>query len=177
VIRTERLILRRWWDSDRAPFAALNADPEVMRYFKAPLTRAESDAWIDVIDDVIAATGRGLWAVERIEDGAFLGFTGLWPFRPDLPLHPHIEVGWRLARSAWGRGYATEAARASLVYGFQRLGLEQVFSITATDNRRSEAVMRRIGMQRRPELDFDHPDIAEGEPNRRQIVYRIGTAG
>jgi len=176
VIRTERLILRRWWRSDRAPFAALNADPEVMRFFQTLLTRAESDAWIDMIEDSLATTGLGLWAVERIEDGAFLGFTGLWPFKPGNPLYPEIEIGWRLARSAWGCGYATEAARASLADGFQRLGLDRVFSITAADNRRSEAVMQRIGLLRRAELDFDHPDIAEGEPYRRQIVYRIGRA-
>jgi RimJ/RimL family protein N-acetyltransferase len=114
LIRTQRLILRRWEDADRAPFAAMNADPEVMRFFNATLTRAESDAWVDMINQVIDTAGYGLLALERTSDRAFLGFTGLWPFGPGHPLGDHIEIGWRLARSAWGQGYATEAAAACL---------------------------------------------------------------
>lgn len=171
-VETERLVLRRWTDADRAPFSAMNADPEVMRYFPAPLTRKESDAFVDRIESLFERHGFGLWALERIGDGRFLGFTGLAPVNPAVPYVGEIEVGWRLARAAWGRGYATEAAREALRVGFQA-GLEQIVSLTADVNVPSRRVMERLGMHRNPADDFDHPVLPVGSPLRRHVFYRL----
>jgi ribosomal-protein-alanine N-acetyltransferase len=173
MLETERLSLRPWRPDDRAPFAALNADPEVMRHFLATMTVQESDALADRMQARIEADGYGLWAVERRHDEALLGFTGLAPLRQGSPLFPGVEIGWRLARHAWGCGYASEAARASLADGFGRLGLHRIVAFTAVPNTPSQAVMQRIGMTRRADLDFDHPAIAEGHPLRRHVVYEI----
>jgi len=167
-----RLRLRQWRDGDAAPFAALNADPEVMRYFPAPLTRAASDAMLARCRDLIAARGWGFWAVERREDGAFVGMVGLHVPAPELPCSPCVEVGWRLARAYWGQGYASEAAGAALQAGFDTLGLDRIVSFTVLANLRSRQVMRRIGMTDSGE-DFDHPALAEGSPLRRHCLYRI----
>lgn len=172
-LRTDRLVLRRWRDSDRDPFAALNADPEVMEHFPSTLDRAESDAMIDRIDAHIAGSGWGLWAVERACDGAFLGFTGLAVPRFNSHFTPAVEVGWRLARHAWGHGYATEAAHAALDYAFNELALAEVVSFTVPTNVRSRAVMERIGMSRDPAGDFDHPNIPPASPLRRHVLYRF----
>ncbi len=169
---TERLVLRQWREADREPFARLNADPEVMRYFPAPLDREQSDAMVSRIHDLIEAQGWGLWAVERRDTGAMVGFTGLAVPRHPLPFQPCVEVGWRLARSAWGHGFATEAAREALRVGFDELGLAEVVSFTTVTNTRSRAVMERLGMVRDPAEDFDHPALAEGEPLRRHVLYR-----
>ena len=177
MIETPRLILRGWRDADYEPFAALNADPEVMRHFPAPHSREESDALADRNRRHIDDHGWGLWAVERKDDQAFLGFTGLARPRPPNPLADEVEVGWRLIRSAWGYGYASEAARASLEYGFNELGLSRIVSFTAVENERSHAVMRRIGMVRAPQLDFDHPALPEGHRLRPHIVYVISRLG
>ena len=168
MIRTERLLLRRWTDADRGPFAALNADPVVMEHFPAPLTRAESDAFADRVEAGFAERGWGLWAVEAPE--GFVGFTGLSVPAFEADFLPAVEVGWRLARSAWGRGYATEAASAALRYAFTDLGLESVVGFTATTNTRSERVMQRVGMRRLGE--FDHPALPEGSRLRRHVLYR-----
>jgi len=168
VIRTERLLLRRWTDADREPFAALNADPEVMEHFPAPLTRGESDALADRIEAGLAERGWGLWAVEAPE--GFVGFAGLSVPAFEADVLPAVEVGWRLARGAWGHGYATEAASAALRYGLTELGLPEVVSFTATTNTRSERVMQRIGMRRAGE--FDHPALPEGSRLRRHVLYR-----
>ena len=141
TLRTERLVLRRWRESDRAPFAALNADPEVMRYYLRPLSAAESDARIDRIEAGFEAEGYGLWALERVWDGAFLGFSGLAAHTFEAPFTPCVEVGWRLARDAWGHGYATEAARAALAFGFDRAGLREIVSFTTPLNLASIRVM------------------------------------
>lgn len=172
-LTTERLRLRGWRDDDREPFAALNADPAVMEHFPTTLTRATCDRLVDQTMDGWAEHGFGLWALERLEDGRFLGFTGL--SRPTFEAHfmPAVEVGWRLARDAWGHGYATEAALASLEYGFETLGLEEIVSFTVPANVRSRAVMERIGMHHDPADDFDHPKLPEGHPLRRHVLYRL----
>lgn len=173
MIETPRLILRGWRESDLDPWAALNADPEVMRHFPATQTRIESDAMAARNQDHIDQHGFGLWAVERREDGAFLGFTGLMVLRESNPLAPGVEAGWRLARHAWGQGYATEAARAAMDDGFTRLGLKQVVAFTARPNLPSQAVMARLGMTRRPDLDFDHPMVPEGHALRPHLVWSL----
>jgi ribosomal-protein-alanine N-acetyltransferase len=170
---TDRLILRRWRDADREPFAALNADPEVMEHFPAALTRAQSDEMIERVEAGFDRYGFGLWALELAGTGEFIGFTGLSVPRFEAPFMPAVEVGWRLARSAWGHGYASEAARRALQVGFDEYELAEVVSFTATVNVRSQAVMRRIGMTSDPADDFDHPAIAEGHPIRRHVLYRI----
>ncbi|MEV0969915.1 GNAT family N-acetyltransferase [Microtetraspora glauca] len=174
MIETERLVLRRWQEKDREPFAALNADPEVMEYFPATLTRERSDALADRVAAEFDDCGFGLWAVEL--SGTFIGFTGLSVPRFTAHFTPCVEIGWRLARSAWGHGYATEAARAALRHGFGELGLKEIVSFTAKQNMRSQRVMERIGMTRDPEGDFDHPALAEDSPLRRHVLYRVGPA-
>jgi len=170
---TDRLRLSQWRDEDREPFAALNADPEVMEHFPSTLTRDQSDALADRIAGAIDERGYGLWAIERIDDGAFLGFTGISiPFF-EAPFMPCTEIGWRLSRDSWGHGYATEAARASLEFGFTEVGLDEIVSFTAVPNVRSQAVMQRLGMTRDPADDFDHPMVAEGSPLRRHVLYRL----
>jgi len=165
--------MRRWTDTDREPFAALNADPEVMEHFPAPLTRAESDAMIDRIEARRTETGFGFWALEVTATGEFIGFAGLSVPRFEAHFTPAVEIGWRLARSAWGRGYATEAARRALRYAFDDLALDEVVSFTSARNLRSRAVMERIGMIRDESGDFDHPMVPEGHPLRRHVLYRI----
>lgn len=171
-IRTERLLLRRWTAADLEPFAALNADPEVMEHLPAPLSRADSDALARRADTFLAENGWGLWAVEVTDSGRFAGFTGLSPVRPSLPVAPAIEVGWRLARWSWGRGYATEAATAALRVAFEGIGLDEVLSFTAATNVRSQGVMRRLGMTHDAGDDFDHPDLPVSSPLRRHVLYR-----
>jgi RimJ/RimL family protein N-acetyltransferase len=171
-LRTPRLLLRRWRPEDREPFAALNADPEVMEHFPAPLTRAESDALIDRIEAGFDESGIGLWAVQA--DGAFVGFTGLSMPAFEVDVLPAVEVGWRLARGAWGRGWATEAATAALQAAFGPLGLPAVVSFTATENLRSEAVMRRLGLTRVG--SFEHPRLPAGHPLRPHVLYRAEAA-
>ena len=163
--------MRRWRESDRASFAALNADPEVMRYFPAALDRAESDQLIDRIDERLEQQGFGLWALEVLESGEFVGFTGLNPMPDGVPGAGDQEVGWRLDRRAWHQGYATEAARAALDVG-RRLGLPVIWSMTAVINLPSQSVMQRIGMVRHGQ--FDHPRIEVGHALRPHVVYGIG---
>lgn len=172
-LRTERLLLRRWRTEDRAPFAELNADPEVAQYLGGPLTAAASDELVDRIERTFAARGFGLWAVEVTATGAFVGFTGLSVPSFEAHFTPAVEVGWRLARSAWGHGYATEAARAALRYGFTAAGLTEIVSFTAAANTRSRAVMERLGMTRDPADDFDHPRLATDHALHRHVLYRL----
>ncbi len=174
-LRTERLLLRRWRASDREPFAALNADPEVMRYFPRPLTRQASDRLAALADADLERQGWGLWALEQRATGRFLGFTGLAHPAFEASFTPAVEVGWRLARAAWGCGFATEAARAAAAFAFAELGLDELVSFTAESNARSRAVMRRLGMQHDPADDFDHPHVSEGEL-RRHVLYRLTAA-
>ena len=174
-VRTDRLLLRRWRGADREPFARLNADAEVMRYFPAPLTRTESDALAGRADALFDTHGYGLWALEQRDTGEFLGFTGLAPMPDGIPGAGGVEVGWRLASSAWGQGFATEAATASLRFGFDTLALAEVNSITAVVNIRSRRVMERLGM--RPTGEFDHPRLAVASPLRRHVRYLIERGG
>ncbi|MFG1944751.1 GNAT family N-acetyltransferase [Nonomuraea sp. NPDC048826] len=172
-METERLIMRRWRESDREPFAALNADPQVMEFFPASLTRAESDSLVDRIEQGFDERGYGLWALEVRKTGEFIGFAGLAMQTFEAPFTPAVEVGWRLARPAWGHGYATEAGRRAIEHGFGEAGLEEIVSMTAVLNVRSQAVMRRLGMTRDPADDFAHPFLAEGNPLRPHVLYRI----
>ena len=172
-LRTERLLLRQWRDEDLEPFAELNADPETMRYFPAPPTREESDALAERSRRQIDDEGWGLWAVEVPGGTSFVGFVGL--ARPSFEEHftPAVEVGWRLARRHWGRGYATEAGRAALAYGFDELGLEEIVSFTSRLNAPSRRVMERLGMSRDPADDFEHPRVPLGHPLRPHVLYRL----
>jgi RimJ/RimL family protein N-acetyltransferase len=172
-IDTPRLRLRTWRESDRKPFAALNADPVVMEFFPSPQTRSSSDASIDMWQSQFELQGWSNWAVELRSSGQFIGFTGLSVPRRALPFSPCVEVGWRLAREHWGRGYATEAARAALEVGFRRLVLAEIVSFTAIANVRSRAVMERIGM-RNTHQDFEHPGVPVGHALRLHCLYRIG---
>ena len=173
VLRTSRLVLRRWRCADREPFAALNADPRVMAHFPATLTRAQSDASADRLERELAARPFGLWAVEIPGVTAFAGFTGLHVPGFEAPFTPCVEIGWRLAFPHWGRGYATEAARAVLAYAWKPLELDEVVAFTAVGNARSRAVMDRIGMRHDRAGDFDHPQLPEGHPLRRHVLYRV----
>lgn len=172
---TRRLVLRQWRDVDRIPFAALNADPSVMEQFPAVLTRDESDELMDRCTQEIQGRGYGLWAVEVRASSQFIGFVGLTVPTWEAAFTPCTEIGWRLARSAWGHGYATEAAKAALATAFGTIELEEVVSFTAIGNQRSRRVMERIGMTRHPSEDFDHPRVARG-PLRRHVLYRISRA-
>jgi RimJ/RimL family protein N-acetyltransferase len=171
-IDTPRLRLRQWRESDYEPFAAMNADPVVMEFFESPQTRAASDASIDAWRGQFAAIGWSNWAVELRESGEFIGFTGLSVPRRTFSFSPCVEVGWRLARKAWGHGYATEGARACLQVAFEQLALPEVVSFAAVGNLRSRAVMERAGM-RNADQDFEHSGIAEGHPLRLHCLYRI----
>jgi RimJ/RimL family protein N-acetyltransferase len=173
VIETPRLILRAWREEDRVPFAAMSADPEVMETLGgALLSRPESNAYIDRSQANIAALGFGRWAVERRADGVFLGSVGLMPIPETLPLPGGFEMSWRLARAAWGAGYASEAARAAIRDAFENRGLTEVFAFTSLPNLRSQSVMTRLGLERLPDHDFDHPALPAGHPQRRHLVWR-----
>lgn len=171
-LRSPRLLLRRWRESDCQPFAAMNAEPAVFGQLAGPMSREQSDALITRIEDGFGAHGFGLWAVELASTGAFLGFTGLSVPAFAAPFLPAVEVGWRLVPTAWGHGYATEAARAALSYGAE-IGLAEVVSFTAETNVRSRAVMRRLGMTTDPAEDFDHPMLPVGHHLRRHVLYRL----
>jgi RimJ/RimL family protein N-acetyltransferase len=175
-LTTDRLLLRNWRDSDREPFAALNADPAVMEHFPAVQTREQSDGLIDRSIPMIDERGWGLWAVEVRETGEFIGFTGLSVPSFEAHFMPAVEIGWRLAKGAWGNGYATEAVRAALAHGFGPAGLDEIVSFTATPNVPSQRVMQRIGMVHDEPGDFDHPRIADGHRLQRHVLYRIDRA-
>lgn len=172
-LRSARLLLRRWTAADAAPFADLNADPEVMRYFERPLHRPESNALIARIEREFERCGFGLWALEAHETSEFLGFTGLIEQTFDAHFTPAVEIGWRLRRSAWGLGYATEAARVAMAYGFGPAGLDEVVSITTRTNTASRAVMARLGMTCSPADDFEHPKLPTGHPLRPHVLHRL----
>ncbi|HXZ12505.1 MAG TPA: GNAT family N-acetyltransferase [Candidatus Sulfotelmatobacter sp.] len=170
AISTERLLLREWREADRQAFAAINADARVMEFMPAPLTRAESDALADRIEAHFRERGFGLFAAELRESGAFIGFIGLSVPRFEAKFMPCVEIGWRLSADYWGRGLATEGARAVLRYGFETLGLEEIVSFTVPANLASRHVMEKIGMRHRAEHDFDHPGLPEGHPLRRHVL-------
>lgn len=170
-VETERLLMRRWQDADRAPFAELNGDPETLIFFPSTLTRAESDTLVARIEAGFDERGYGLWALEVKETGKFIGFTGLAPITLDIPGHGGTEIGWRLARTAWHHGYATEAARAALNVAFDGIGLPEVWSYTSVLNTPSQAVMRRIGMNQAAR--FDHPRVPDGSPLKPHVTYHL----
>ncbi|MGI8562310.1 MAG: GNAT family N-acetyltransferase [Candidatus Dormibacter sp.] len=170
-LRTQRLLLRRWRESDRLPFAALNADPVVMEHFPRTLSRRESDAAIDRIEAHMAGHGFGLWATELVPSGVFIGFVGLWLPTFDAPFMPAVEVGWRLARHHWGQGYATEAARAVVAFGFDQLSLAEI--VRSRCPATSARAMERVGMTHDAEDDFEQPLLPLGHPLRRHVLYRL----
>jgi ribosomal-protein-alanine N-acetyltransferase len=172
-LQTERLLLRPWRPEDRAPFAALNADPVVMRWFPSVLTREESDALVDRIEGAFAEHGWGLWAAERRDTGAFTGFIGLSIPGFEAPFLPGVEVGWRLAQEHWGRGFAPEGAAEALRFGFEVLGLAEVLSFTTVGNAKSRRVMEKLGLVHHPDEDFDHPRVPADSPIRPHVLYRI----
>jgi RimJ/RimL family protein N-acetyltransferase len=172
-LRTERLLLRRWRDSDLAPFAEMNADPRVMEHMPALLTRAESDAMAGRIARSFDERGLGLWALEVPGVAAFIGYAGLSIPAFDAPFTPCVEVGWRLAHAHWGAGYAGEAARRAIADGFDRLKLDEIVSFTVLANHRSWRLMERLGMRRAPADDFDHPRLPAGHRLARHVLYRL----
>ncbi len=176
TVRTKRLILRPWQDSDLEPFAQLNADPRVREYFPGILSREESDASVKLTSAHIEKCGWGFWAASLIQTGEFIGFIGLEDVHFSAPFNeftPAVEIGWRLAFSHWGKGYATEGARGALQYGFDHLKLDEIVSFTTVKNMRSRHVMEKIGMTHNPKDDFNHPKLSEGHPLRRHVLYRI----
>jgi RimJ/RimL family protein N-acetyltransferase len=173
LLKTERLVLRRWRNGDREPFAAMNADSEVMEHFPAPLTPHESDVLIDRIEARFEEWGFGFWALEIAETGQFIGFTGLSVPNFEAHFTPAVEIGWRLTRPAWGHGYASEAAGRALSFAFDDLDLAEVVSFTSRTNLRSQMVMKRIGMANDPADDFDHPALDEGHPLQRHVLWRM----
>jgi RimJ/RimL family protein N-acetyltransferase len=172
-LSTPRLRLRQWRTSDLPPFAALNADPLVMEFMPGRLSAAESDALARRCEAHIERQGWGFWAAELRESGAFIGFVGLSVPSFEAPFTPCIEIGWRLERVSWGKGLATEAARECLRFAFERLTLAEVVSFTVPRNRRSRAVMERLGMRHDAAGDFDHPRLPAGHPLRRHVLYRL----
>jgi RimJ/RimL family protein N-acetyltransferase len=173
TVGTDRLILRRWKDADRAPFAELNGDPETLVYFPSTLTREESDALVDRIEARFERSGFGLWALEVRQTGEFIGFTGLSPVGEGVPNPDGMEIGWRLARHAWHHGYATEAARAARDVAFDGAGLPELWSMTAVLNTPSQAVMRRIGMTEA--VRFEHPRVPDGSPLKPHVMFHLAS--
>jgi RimJ/RimL family protein N-acetyltransferase len=176
VIRTDRLLLRRWTDADLEPFAAMNADPIVMQHMPGLMTDQASDAFANRIERHWEDHGWGLWAVEVPGVSAFVGYVGLWP--ADTVAEGMVEVGWRLASAHWGRGYATEAGREALRFGFEQVGLDEIVSFTVPQNVRSRRVMERIGLVRDSAGDFDHPrvDPAAYPHLVSHVLYRLSAA-
>jgi RimJ/RimL family protein N-acetyltransferase len=172
-IRTARLRLRGWREADIDPFARLNADPRVMEHFPSVLAREETEALVARIGAHFAAHGFGLWAIEVTGVAECVGFAGLSVPSFAAPFTPCVEIGWRLAAEHWGHGYATEAARAALDFGFNDVGLDEIVSFTVPANLRSRAVMERLGMHRSPADDFDHPQLPHGHPLSRHVLYRL----
>jgi len=170
-LKTDRLLLRQWRDADLDPWAAMNADPEVREYFPEVLTREQSAGSLELFRGELAERGWGWWALEVVATGEFIGMAGLDAVDEGLPFHG-VEIGWRLARAAWGHGYATEAARAVLAFGFDAQGLREILAVTAAGNERSQAVMRRLGMTHDPADDFDDPTVEVG-PLRHSVLFRL----
>lgn len=175
-LETERLILRRWQDSDLEPFSAITADTEVRRYYPSTLTKGETKSLVERIESHFAREGFGLWALVLKSSGEFIGYTGL--SKPTFEAHfmPCVEIGWQISRKHWGKGYAPEAARKSLEDGFVRLKLEEIVSFTTTLNAQSIRVMEKLGMQRNPADDYEHPMLPDGHPLKPHVLYRLPKA-
>lgn len=172
-LESPRLILRRWIESDRQPFFNMNSDASVMQFLPKLLSREESDAMISRAEAHFDKNGFGWWALELKETGEFIGFTGLTIPSFETRFTPCVEVGWRLAKPFWHKGYATEAARTALEFGFSKLNLQEIVSFTVPANKPSIDVMERIGMKRNPEEDFDHPKLPAGDRLSRHVLYRL----
>lgn len=175
MYKTERLLLRAWRDEDLVPFAEMNADPEVMRYFLQPLTSEESQRYLETLRHRMAENGFGFWAVEEQRSGELAGFVGLNRPGNSLPFGPCIEIGWRLRKAFWGKGYAPEAAREALRIGFDEYDLDSIVAFTALPNLPSQRVMEKLGMRRSGE--FDHPMVPEQHPLLRHVWYQIHRQG
>jgi RimJ/RimL family protein N-acetyltransferase len=171
-LETDRLILRQWHQTDREPFAQLNANTKVMEFYPRTLSRDESDAFADRIQTLIEQQGWDLWAVEIKNTQQFIGYVGLHVPTADLPFNPCVEVGWRLAYDHWGQGYAPEAAQVALKFGFESLNLAEIVSFTTLSNLRSQRVMEKIGMQRSP-VTFEHPNVPIDSKLREHCLYRL----
>ena len=176
ILTTDRLILRRWRDSDGEPFARLNADPRVMEYLPAILTREESDRLADRIEDHFSEHGFGLYAAELRDERWFIGFIGLAIPSFEAAFTPCVEIGWRLSAEHWGKGLATEGARAVMREAFDNLQIPELVSFTVPENFRSRRVMEKIGMRHDPADDFDHPSLPDGHALRRHVLYRLSRA-
>lgn len=173
-LETDRLILRDWRDQDRAPFHVMSSDPRVMATLGPLMSREESDALIDRVQARQFEHGHTFWAMERKEDGAFLGWCGIVIAIDGLPITGWPEAGWRLAHHAWGQGYAREAAEASIDWAFGERGYDRVWAITSTNNLASWGLMERLGMARHHDMDFDHPNVANDSPLKKHITYSLG---
>lgn len=176
TIKTQRLILRPWRPEDLEPFAKLNADPRVREFFPSILTREESDRSAEIMSREIKNQGWGFWAVSAPGVADFIGMIGIDHVHFEAPFTPAVEIGWRLSHEFWGKGYATEGAYAALQFAFDSLHLDEVVAFTAVKNRRSRAVMEKLGMHHTPADDFDHPKVPDGNPVKRQVLYRIKQA-
>jgi RimJ/RimL family protein N-acetyltransferase len=170
-VETPRLILRSWLPSDYEPYIAMNQDPEVMEFFPSLLTAEQSTEHIQSFIEKITGYGYGFFAAERKDNGQFIGFTGLSRPGFEAAFTPCVEIGWRLSRENWGRGFATEAAKACLKFGFEDLGLDKIYSFTSVHNKRSEHVMEKIGMKKAGY--FDHPRVPEGYFLRKHVLYNV----
>ena len=173
---TRRLIMRPWREADRAAFRALNGDPDVMVHFPHPLSAERSDAIMNAWQEHIELHGWGFWALERTLDGAFVGAVGIAHARFEAPFTPAVEIGWRLPKAFWGKGYALEAAREAVRFGFEQLKLAEIVAFTLPANLPSRRVMERLGMERDPSDDFEHPAIEPGHPMRHHVLYRFASA-
>ena len=177
ILLTDRLILRHWRESDREPFARLNADPRVMQFLPRLLSREESDAAAERIEDHFRRHGFGLYAAELRERNGFIGFIGLSIPAFKARFSPCIEIGWRLAAEHWGQGLATEGASAVARHAFADLGLSEIVSFTVPANARSRRVMEKLGMTHNAAEDFDHPQLPPGHPLRRHVLCRLSRSG
>ncbi|HYM17420.1 MAG TPA: GNAT family N-acetyltransferase [Micropepsaceae bacterium] len=174
ILNTPRLRLRGWQQNDLAPFAAMNRDPQVMEFFPKLLERSESDERANRFGERhFEQRGVGWWAVELVDGSCFIGCVGLLARPVEFPFSPCVEIGWRLARAHWGKGYATEAARTALAFGFGARGLEEIVSFTVPANVRSRAVMEKLGMVRNPDDNFEHPGLPECHSLRPHVLYRL----
>lgn len=173
TLQTDRLVLRQWNAEDLLPFSEMNCDPQVMEFFPRLLEREISDQLSKSLSEHIEKYGWGLWAASLKSTGEFIGFIGLQNVFHIPEIAPTVEIGWRLSTQHWGKGYATEGARAALQFGFQTLNLPEIVSFTTIPNIRSRHVMEKIGMHRNPHDDFDHPRVEEGHPLKRHVLYRL----
>lgn len=172
AVQTDRLVLRQWRAEDRPLFAAMNSDPQVMEYFPSTLSSLQSNALIDRFTTDIDESGWGFWAAERADTGEFIGFIGINYSADGLPFGPCVDIGWRLARSHWGFGFATEGAKAAMDYAFWQANLNRLISMTPINNTPSERVMKKLGMVKQKN-NFMHPQVADGHALQEHLLYSI----